>query len=196
LQVRAGVNVVPVHVAATHCVPAAYSRQAPLPLQLPSVLQADAPRSAHWFRGSAPLATLVQAPTVPVSAHDWHVPPQAELQQTPCAQKPEAHSPPAPQATPLLFLAQLPPMHVNGDTQSASIVQVVRQAAPLQAYGLHMDVVAVWQVPLPLHERDDVSVEPVQVAAAHCVPVAYRRQPPAPSHMPSVPQVLAPWSAH
>ena len=47
LQVRAGVNVVPVHVAAAHCVPALYRRQAPLPLHMPSVLQLDAPRSAH-----------------------------------------------------------------------------------------------------------------------------------------------------
>ena len=70
LQVRASVNVVPEHVAATHWVPAAYSRHAPLPLHDPSVLQAGAPRSAHWFSGSAPLATLVQVPTVPVSAHD------------------------------------------------------------------------------------------------------------------------------
>jgi hypothetical protein len=47
LQVRAGVNVVPEQVAAAHCVPAAYSRQAPAPLHMPSVLQAGAPRSAH-----------------------------------------------------------------------------------------------------------------------------------------------------
>lgn len=134
LHVRAGVNVVPAHVAATHCVPAPYSRQAPLPLQAPSVLQAAVPRSAHWFSGSCPAVTLVQVPTVPASAHDWQVPPQAVPQQTPCAQKPDTHSPPAPHATPVDFLAQLPPMQVNGATQSASTVQVLRQApAPPQA---------------------------------------------------------------
>ena len=47
LQVRAGVNVVPEQAAAAHCVPAAYSRQAPLPLHAPSLLQLEAPRSAH-----------------------------------------------------------------------------------------------------------------------------------------------------
>ena len=70
LQVRAGVNVVPEQVAATHWIPAPYSRHAPLPLQAPSVLQLGAPRSAHWLSGSCPAATLVQAPTVPASAHD------------------------------------------------------------------------------------------------------------------------------
>ena len=114
----------------------------------------------------------MQAPTVPASAHDWQAAPHAELQQTPCAQKPDIHSPPAPQATPIPFLVQLPPMQVLGDTHSASTVQVLRQAAPPQAYGSHVDVVAAWQVPLPLHDRVDVSVEPVQLAAAHCVPAA------------------------
>jgi hypothetical protein len=106
LQVRAGVNVVPEQVAAAHWVPAPYSRQAPLPLQAPSVLQLGAPRSAHWFSGSWPAVTLVHAPTVPASAHDWQVPPQVLPQQTPCA-------------------------------------QVLRQVPAPQAYGSHMDVVAV-----------------------------------------------------
>jgi hypothetical protein len=133
LHVRAGVNVVAVHVGAAHCVPAAYSRQAPLPLHEPSVLQLVVPRSLHWFSGSMPFGTLVHAPTVPASAQDWQVPPHAVSQQTPCAQKPDRHSPPAPHATPGPFLAQLPPMQVNGETQSVLTVQVVRHAAPPQA---------------------------------------------------------------
>jgi len=128
LHVRAGVEVVPEQVAPTHWVPAAYRRQAPLPLHMPSVLQAGAPRSAHWFSGSAPLGTLVHVPTVPVIAHEVQVPVHAVMQQTPCAQKPEPHSPPLPQVTPIAFLAQLPPMHVNGATQSASTEQVVLHA--------------------------------------------------------------------
>jgi hypothetical protein len=189
LQVRADVSVDPVQVAAAHCVPAAYSRHAPAPLQEPSVLQAVVPRSAHWFSGSAPFATLVQVPTVPASAQDWQVPPQAVMQQTPCAQKPDRHSPPEPQATPMSFLAQLPPMHVNGATQWLSTVQVVLHAPAPQVYWLHDVVVAAWQVPVPLHDCADVSVDPVQLCAAHCVPAAYSRQPPAPSQNPSVPQV-------
>ena len=70
------------------------------------------------------------------------MPPQAELQQTPWAQNPLTHSGPLPQATPICFLAQLPPMQVNGATQSVSTVQVVLQAPDPQAYGSHIDVVA------------------------------------------------------
>jgi hypothetical protein len=163
---------------------------------MPSVLQLDAPRSAHWFNGSWPAGTLVQVPTVPAIAHDWQVPPHAVAQQTPWAQKPDTHSPLAPQATPVAFFAQLPPMQVKGATQSASTVHVFRQAVPLHMYGSHIDVVAAWQVPVPLHDRDDVSVEPVQVADAQLVPAAYSRQPPEPLQKPSVPHVDAPWSAH
>jgi hypothetical protein len=72
-------------------------------------------------------------------------------------------------------------MQLNGATQSVFAVQVVRHAPVPQAYGSHIEVVAAWQVPVPLHERAAVSVDPVQLAAAHCVPVPYRRQPPAPS---------------
>jgi hypothetical protein len=56
--------------------------------------------------------------------------------------------------------------------------------------------VEVWHVPVPLQVRAEVSVDPVQLAATHVVPLAYRRHPPPPSHVPSVPQVEAPWSLH
>ena len=57
-------------------------------------------------------------------------------------------------------------------------------------------MVAAWQVPVPLHDRADVSVDPVQLADAQVVPAAYRRQPPVPSQVPSVPQLGAPLSVH
>jgi hypothetical protein len=69
-QVRAGVSVDPEHVAGTHVVPEAYSRQPPAPLHDPSVPQVVAPLSVHWFSGSAPIGTGVQVPRFPVSAHD------------------------------------------------------------------------------------------------------------------------------
>ncbi len=62
-----------------------------MPLQDPSVPQVVAPLSVHWSSGSSPAGTAVQAPALPVSAHDWHVPVQSVAQQTPCAQIPEAH---------------------------------------------------------------------------------------------------------
>ena len=128
LQVRVGENVDPVQLAATQVVPLAYRRQAPPPSQNPSVPQAAAPLSAHWFRGSCPAGTFVHVPAVPLSAHDWQVPPQPALQQNPWAQNPEAHSPAAAQATPIAFLVQLPPLQENGDTQSALVVHVVLHA--------------------------------------------------------------------
>lgn len=91
LQVRAGVNVDPLQVAAMHTVPAACSRQAPAPLQKPSWAHVLAAAGAHWFSGSSPFGTLVQAPAVPGRAHDWQTPVHAVAQHTPCAQTPIAH---------------------------------------------------------------------------------------------------------
>ena len=172
LQVRAGVSVVPLQLAAAHCVPAAYCRQAPAPLQEPSVLHAEAPRSAHWFWGSWPFGTFVQAPTVPVSAHDWQVPPQALLQQTPCAQNPEPQSALALQATPIPFFTQLVPMQKKLATQSVSSVHDVLQAPVPHWYGLQDDVVAAGQLPLPSQARAEVSVEPEQLAVPQETPLA------------------------
>jgi hypothetical protein len=56
--------------------------------------------------------------------------------------------------------------------------------------------VAVTQLPVPLHVLSGVCATPVHVSIAHIVPAAYRRQPPAPSHIPSVPQPVAPLSMH
>ena len=49
---------------------------------------------------------------------------------------------------------------------------------------------------MPLHVRGGVYVDPEQLWATQMVPLAYRRQEPPPSHAPSVPQVVAPLSAH
>lgn len=56
--------------------------------------------------------------------------------------------------------------------------------------------VEVWQAPVPLQVRAGVKVEPVQLAATQVAPLAYRRHPPPPSQVPSVPQLAAPWSVH
>jgi len=63
-------------------VPAAKRRQAPLPLQNPSVPQVALPASWQVPWGSvAPAATLVQVPSDLVSAQDWQAPWQAVAQQ-------------------------------------------------------------------------------------------------------------------
>jgi hypothetical protein len=96
------------------------------------VPQVDAPASAHWFSGSMPLGAFEQAPRLPGSAHDWQVPVQAVAQQTPCWQKPLAHSAETEHVTPGGFLVHIPETQTFGATQSASAVHEVRQVAPLQ----------------------------------------------------------------
>jgi hypothetical protein len=128
--------------------------------------QLVAPPSRHVPVGSDwPSGTLVQMPIDVGCAHDLHALAQPVAQQTPWAQLPFMHSPPLAQAMPFAFLVQLPPIQLKGATQSALVVHVVRQAPVPQTYGSHIDVVAAWQVPVPLHDRAEVSVDPVQLAA-------------------------------
>jgi hypothetical protein len=131
LQVRAGVYVAPVQLAGAQAVPLAYRRQAPPPSQRPSVPQLIAPLSAHWPSGSSPAATSVQVPAEPASAHERQAPMHPDRQQTPCSQKPLAHSVVDAQAVPFVFLPQLPPLQTLGATQSALVAQVVRQLPPV-----------------------------------------------------------------
>jgi hypothetical protein len=139
---------------------------------------------------------LVHVPSVPASAHDLHVAVQVVAQQMPWAQMLLAQSLLAVQVAPLGRLVQTPVEQMFGDTQSVSTVQVVLQAPVPHAYGSHIDDVAVWQVPVPLQARADVSVEPLQLAATQVVPAVYRRQAPVPLQVPSLPQVEAPASVH
>jgi hypothetical protein len=194
-HVRCGVCVEPVQVAAAHCVPVGQERHAPAPLHVPSVPQVVAAVVAHWVAGvgAVPFATLLQVPTLPVIAHDLHVPVHAWLQQYPWAQNPESHSVAIVQALPVGFSVQVPALQMLGDTQSASAVQVVRHAAPAAShlYLPHGLVVAAAHTPAPSHNRADVNVETVQLPATHCVPTAYLRHAPAPLQVPSFPQVVA-----
>jgi hypothetical protein len=101
-QVEPGVKVVPLvgQVALAHAVPCRYFSQAPA-LHLPSVPHAVAPWSMQVLAGSGPEATAVQAPIEPAIAHDWQVPVQVVVQQTPCAQCPDWHSGSAEQKAPI-----------------------------------------------------------------------------------------------
>jgi hypothetical protein len=96
-------------------------------------------------------------PAVPVSAQDRQVPVQLELQQTPCWQRPEAHSIPPVQAVPRGFFVHWPALQMLGEMQSLSAVQLVRQV-PLgpQLKLPHEIGAAAWQVPVPLQVRSGV----------------------------------------
>ena len=83
-QRPASICVEPVQLCEPQARPGAYKRQAPAPLQEPSVPQLDAPESAHWFSGSVLAGMAVQAPRVPARAHDEQIPVHEPAQQTPC----------------------------------------------------------------------------------------------------------------
>jgi hypothetical protein len=58
-------------------------------------------------------------------------------------------------------------------------------------YGAQLKDALVLQVPVPSHWAAGVRLfEASQLAAAHCVPAGHFSQAPAPSHFPSVPQVV------
>jgi hypothetical protein len=196
-HVRAGVSagLVPPHTWAAHCVPVANLRQAPRPSQNPSLAQVAAP----WFwqppcGSRAPFATGLQVPRVAVRLHDWHVPLQAVLQQTPCAQTPDMHSLPTAHARPLTLSAHAPLVHKAGDAQSALLAQVFLQTPVPQRNGKHDVAPGVVHRPAPSHV--DVGVNAVvaagQVESLQAVPLTNLWQAPA-SQRPLFAQVAAPW---
>jgi hypothetical protein len=95
------------------------------------VPQLAAPLSGHWLSGSAPTGTSVQVPALPASAQERQVPVQLELQQTPCWQRPDAHSAAVVQAAASGFFEHWPALQTLGAAQSLSVLQVVRQV-PLE----------------------------------------------------------------
>jgi hypothetical protein len=110
-QVLAWVSVDPAQAAARQMVPATCCRQAPAPLQVPSLPHDDAGAAGHWVAtaGGLPAAIGEQVPTVPVRLQDRQVPEQPTLQQTPCSQWVEVHSEPEVQVAPFGFLSQIVP---------------------------------------------------------------------------------------
>jgi hypothetical protein len=76
-----------------------------------------------------PAGSGPQLPCMPAIAHDLQAPQLATAQQTPLVQKPLAHSPPLPHATPLaLAMAQTPETHAKPVAHWLLDVQLVRQA--------------------------------------------------------------------
>lgn len=133
-QVAAGVNVVPVvgQLAVAQGVPCTYFWQAPA-WHLPSVPQLAPPLSTQAAAGSgAPVATAVQVPAVPVSAHETQEPVQAVAQQTPCAQLPDRHSPLVEQAAPVGLRPHEALVQTFPVEQLASVLQLEKQRVPLQ----------------------------------------------------------------
>jgi hypothetical protein len=133
---------------------------------------------------------------VPGKLHAWHAPEQSALQQTPCAQKPEAHSAAVAHATPAPFFVHVPPMQEKSGAQSVGTAHVVAQASAPQMKGVHALTAPGTQAPLPSHFPVARSEPVVHVGDTQGVPARYMWQAPAPSQVPSSPQVAAPLSAH
>jgi hypothetical protein len=100
------------------------------------VRQLVGPSSRHWPAGSGlPAETGEQVPARPVWLQEKQLAVQAVPQQTPWAQKLEAHSAPAEQRAPVGFLPQDPFTQTAGDTHWLSLAQLAPQPAPLQRKG-------------------------------------------------------------
>jgi hypothetical protein len=172
-QRPASVAVEPLQVGALHAFPGAYRRHAPAPLHVPSVPQLDDPASAHWFSGSCPAATGEQTPRVAARPHDRQIPVQALAQQTPCWQKPLAHSPGVVQSVPSTFLPQIVPLQTLPAVQSALVAHAAPQA-PLvpHMYGAQVCCVPGLHVPTPSQRPASVAVAVEQLGATQTVPDA------------------------
>jgi hypothetical protein len=96
------------------------------------------------------------------------------------------------QTVPITFLLQMVPLQTNPLAQSALVAHFVRQLAPPQTYGRQLCRLPAPQMFDPLHLPASVAVPAVHEFVPQTVPATYVRQPPAPSHVPSRPQVTAP----
>jgi len=148
-QVPAVLSRSPLHDGATQTVWAAYLEHPPIPSQTPDCPQLAAALCAQRPWGSAPPDVVgPQVPIRPACAQLTQGPVQAMLQQTPSAQKPEAHCDPALQRAPVGLGPQLPFTHFEA-TQSLSAAQVEAQVPVLvsQLNGAQMTVGPAVQVP-------------------------------------------------
>jgi hypothetical protein len=137
----------------------------------------------------------MQVPALPVIAQDLQVPVQAVAQQTPWAQVPELQSALAPQLAPMGFNPQLPDTQKLPVAQSVSPEQVVLHwPEEPQMKGAQDWLAGEAQVPLPSQRPAKVSAPPVQPALWQATPAGYFSQAPAPSQVPSVPQLDLPVS--
>lgn len=133
LQAAAKVCEPDAHDGAPQAVPPAYLRQAPAPLQAPSLPHVAAPWSAQSLSGSVAATTLPQIPFLPsplrTREHAWQGPAQAESQHTPSTQKPLPHWLATVQsAPPVSFGEQVPALHQWPLAQSLSPLQLVLHA--------------------------------------------------------------------
>jgi hypothetical protein len=114
--------------------------------------------------------TFVQVPTWPGTSHAWHCPPQLVLQHTPSTHCPLAHWFAPAHVLPLdRNGVQMPPEQKSPKTQSASPVQLPRQAFAPHTYGLQPWVCGAGQFPAPSQDAANVATPALQLAPRHAV---------------------------
>jgi hypothetical protein len=120
-------------------------------------------------------------------------PRQPTLQQKPSVQKPDAQSPSFAQTAPRGLSPQLPLTQVTPLTQSRSERQVTTQAfvAGSQPYGAQIVAGPALQRPPPSQTLIPLTAAFSHAPPLHTVPATCLRQAPAPSQVPSRPQVVA-----
>jgi hypothetical protein len=162
--------------AARHRVLVPHWRQPPAPSQRPSLPQLLSAAGAQLAWGSAPPAgTFSQRPCDPGNAQLLQRSPQAELQQTPSTQKPEAHSGPLLHELPSLLVPQRPLLsHWLGGWHWLLSVQELKQSVPppLQLKGAQDWVAPARQLPAPSQVDTSVRTPPAQEADRQMVPAA------------------------
>jgi hypothetical protein len=167
--------------------------QPPLPSHLPLKPQVLF-SFAHVSVSGESLGTLAHVPSEPGTAQLVHtmVHDVAE-QQTPSTQLPEMQSVPTAQTMPRPFLPQvwLDVSHMP-TAQSASTVQDTLHVPAWTSHLMlpQLVVVSAGQACRLVHFSSLIAVTPVQDLSRQMVLVSQKRQAPAPSQKPSVPQVL------
>lgn len=108
--------------------------------------------ATHLPWGSeAPSGTAVQVPAEARRSQAMQEPVQALSQQTPCAQKPEAHSLAAAQSAPRGLRPHEPPAQNSPGAHCSLVAHVPKQVSPLQAKGLQVREREATHWPAALH---------------------------------------------
>ena len=132
----------------------------------------------------------MHTPLLASRAQDSQIPSQAVEQQTPWAQTPELQSVSVAQTLPTGFSPQLPALHVLGESQSASELQVVLQRPPTShVNGAQDSLCPIEQAPSPSQRPAEVRLWPLHTGGWQTTPATYISHDPVPSQKPSFPQV-------
>jgi hypothetical protein len=198
-HVRAVLTRLPEQLGASHRVSRGYLEQPATPSQVPVRPQLAAPWSVQIPRGSGtPAATGKQLPSREGRLHFTHAPLQATAQQTLSAQCPEAHSSSITQCAPFIFLPQLPFWQAWPLTHWLLATQVLKHARldGSQENGAQISVGPGLHRPSSVQTYSPTTESFSQLPSRHTVPGTCLRHAPAPSHLPSSPQLDAGDAGH